>query len=85
MAERPAVPYRLVMFWNAWCELGSCRPPAFSGVAPIPWTALDRYARRHGWTDDEFEMLRVIVQALDDEMSEHAEKQAKTRSATPDA
>jgi len=45
---------------------------------PIPWTAIDAWARRHGVEDEEaFEDLVVFVQAQDRVYLEHCQDQQK--------
>lgn len=41
------------------------------GTGPIPWTSIDRYARRYGFAGDEFEELEHHIRALDSAYLEH--------------
>lgn len=52
------------------------------GPGPIPWSAIDRWAQRHGITDpDAFDDLVVLVRAQDDAyLSHHREKADEKRS-----
>lgn len=36
------------------------------GIGPIPWTAIDAYAFRHGYEGEGFDYLLKMVRALDD-------------------
>jgi len=38
---------------------------------PIPWTAIDAYARRKGFAGDGFEYLVKMVRAMDDVFLRH--------------
>lgn len=84
MAQRVEVPERLMLFWVGWHDLSTCRPPSYSGVAPIPWTAVDAYAIRHGLSRDEFDLLLIFIRHLDDELFSYAEKLGKAREAARD-
>jgi len=52
-------------------EASTCRPPSYSGILPIPWTAVDRLAARHGYTDDEFEVLWRLIRRMDTAFIDH--------------
>lgn len=64
----------LELYWRAYSELTTCRPASFGGLLPVPWTAIDRYAERYGFDDDQFEWLVYICDKLDTVMSKHSEK-----------
>lgn len=52
---------------------------------PIPWTAIDAYARRYGITEPEhFERLVVCVQALDREHLAYLRSKLETKQADGD-
>lgn len=45
------------------------------GAGPIPWTAIDRWATRHGIEGDDFDRLARMVAALDAEwLSNYADR-----------
>jgi len=47
------------------------------GAGPIPWTAIDRWAERHGVTDpDDFEDLVLYVQVMDRTWQEYQSEQS---------
>ena len=55
----------LLFHWSAFVDLSTDRQMGF-GVGPIPWSALDMYARRYGLDDpDEFDRFKRLVRALD--------------------
>lgn len=49
------------------------------GRGPIPWSAIDRYARRHGYEKEAFELLERLVRAQDDEFLTIMHEQDKQR------
>ncbi len=55
----------LDIYYEAFLELGSTRSIGMD-LGPIPWTAIDRYAQRHGYEGDDFEYLVQMVRALDE-------------------
>lgn len=55
-----------VDFYRAFLECGSDRTIGMS-IGPIPFSSIDRYAARHGYTGDEFDLLSRVVRAADDE------------------
>lgn len=65
MLDEPDLAPGLGWYLDAFAELGSCRPMAMSAIGPIPWTALDSYAQRHGIAGEDFEDFAVLIAALD--------------------
>lgn len=56
------------------------------GVGPIPWTAIDRYAERHGVTDpDDYDEFVELISAMDSAYLEHAQKEAEARESAAKA
>lgn len=47
---------------------------AMSAIGPIPWTALDAWARRHGITGEAFEDFVLLIAALDSAWRAHIEE-----------
>lgn len=60
-------------FWR----LSTSRSIGFSALGPIPWIALDQYAVRYGFAEDEvlYEDFMFIMQRLDEAFLEHERKQ----------
>jgi len=54
--------------FHAFELLSTCRQISQGGVGPIPWFALDQFARQQGFADDEiaYEDFVHIMQALDE-------------------
>lgn len=60
----------------AWYELSSCR--SYGMVpGPIPWTAIDSYARRYFLDDDEFDMFRHVMMRVDSRWLLHVRSKGK--------
>jgi hypothetical protein len=74
----PPLPGSRDLFEAFW-ELSTDRDVGF-GYGEIPASAIDRYARRHGFDDpDEFEMLRRAIRAMDREYLKHKAEQMKAQ------
>lgn len=56
------MPPDLERIRGAFHELSTCRQIGMA-LGPIPWTAIDRYAERHGIGD--FEQFATLVRACD--------------------
>ena len=73
MANAPELGLGLEFFYEAFLELSTCRAVGF-GVGPIPWVAMDRYARRYGVAGEDFDRFRQLIRALDEVFMAHANK-----------
>lgn len=70
------------MFWRAWHTLRFDRQYAgMEGVPlPLPFSAIDAYARRYGIEGPTFEIFREIIQMMDAEYLEvEAERRPKQK------
>ncbi|EHM01158.1 hypothetical protein HMPREF9946_02233 [Acetobacteraceae bacterium AT-5844] len=75
--------------WRAWRRLDHERPYIVTGIGQpmgatmivsqpgrIPWTAVDRWCRAHGYSDDDRQFLDACVEELDSiKLADWAEKQ----------
>lgn len=62
----PELPQECEFVYAAFHELKTDRSGGFS-YGPIPWTAIDAYARRFGIDDlEEFEDFVFLIRAMDD-------------------
>jgi hypothetical protein len=67
LETRVAPAPHLLFHWAAFAALSTDRQVGM-GIGPIPWTALDRYAERHGINDpDERERFERLIRAMDRE------------------
>lgn len=73
IANAPQLLPGLQIYYLAFVELSSCRSGGFS-LGPIPWLAIDHYAARHEFEDEQYEDLFHFVQALDSEYIKYKEK-----------
>lgn len=77
------LPAHLTVEWEAFWELGTDRAPGPNGSGPIPFTAIDRWADRHGIDDaEEFDRFVALIRALDRVLLDHW---AERRKAAEDA
>lgn len=68
----PELPNELRIYRSAFKDLSSDRPQGMSGIQPIPWSAIDRWAARHAMGDpDDFERLVALVRAQDNALIEY--------------
>jgi len=66
-------------FW----VLSTDRELGFGAIGPIPWRAIDSYAQRHGFGDDEvaYDDFVAFVTAMDEEYLLVQHEQAEARSS----
>jgi hypothetical protein len=63
---RPEIKPHLLFVWEAFSELGSDRPATEFGYGSIPFSAVDRYARRFGIEEsNNFSRFLKLVRCLD--------------------
>ena len=82
LENQPELDEHLGFVWRAFSALSSDRQLGMS-MGPIPWAAIDRYARRFGIAGlDEFEIFAALICAMDaaylDHAAEKADKGGKT-------
>lgn len=66
LRDRPELFPGLIQVWRAFEELSSTRQiGAMGGRGPIPWTAINDWAKRHQVPDDEFDEFLSFVRAAD--------------------
>ena len=84
MAEAgPELLPGLALFLHAFEDLSPSRSSSGFGLDPIPFEAIDRYARRFRIDDTEdFDDLVRFVRALDDEYLAWAAAEAERRSSS---
>ena len=65
LQSRPELEEHLLFVWSAFQTVSTDRPVGL-GLAPIPFSAIDRFARRYGIVDiDEFDRLHRLIGQLD--------------------
>lgn len=64
---QPVLPPGAGIYLHAFYELLTDRYPG-EGKRPIPFSSIDRYARRYGFNDpDDFSLLLDLIRALEAE------------------
>lgn len=65
--SQPDLSPHLVQVWEAFHNLTTERQlGALGGCGPIPWSSIERYARRYGIEElDEFEWFARLIRAVD--------------------
>ena len=64
VAARTDPAPHLLVEWEAFGALSTDRPVAMER-GPIPWSAIDRFARRHHIDGDGFERFHRLIRAMD--------------------
>jgi hypothetical protein len=82
LANAPQLKSGLEFYWNAFHELGTCRPVGF-GMGQIPWTAIHMYAEAQelDWEDEE--TLRYLIREMDNAFIEHNKEKDKKKWRHP--
>lgn len=79
--EMPVLDDVEMLYWNSFQELQSERPiGGMGGAGSIPWTSIDRYAERFGFTGAYYQQFHSVMRFLDNKwLSMMHEKQEKER------
>lgn len=75
MEDRPRID-GVEWLWTAYLDLSTCRPIGMD-AGPIPWTAANEYAQRHGLSGDELDELWLCIRHMDNARAEHISGKAK--------
>ena len=63
--NKPKVPESLAFTWRAFWELSTDRTIGMV-EGPLPWSSIDRYAKRYGITDlDDFDYFSILLKQMD--------------------
>lgn len=54
----------LEMYFGAFLDLTSCRAIGM-GLGPIPWTAINQYARAYDYSDEQEDDLQFYITRMD--------------------
>jgi hypothetical protein len=74
----PELDRHLRFTWQAFWDLSNDRPAVFGGIGGIPFSAIDRYAKRYDITDvDEFDRFARLLKAMDTVFQTHVMECAK--------
>lgn len=69
----PDLEMGLELFYGAFFDLTSCRSLGM-GLGPIPWTAVNQYARAYGYSEEQEEDLQFYISRMDHAYMEWAAK-----------
>ena len=75
----PECPDHLVGYYDIFWKLSTCRNVGFS-VGRIPWTAIDAFAVRYGYIEDDllYEDLHYYIGAMDSAYTDIVNKNDET-------
>jgi hypothetical protein len=76
----PILGSGLSIYYEAFTELSTCRYVG-NVPGPIPWLAVDRFAIRHGYEDEEFSRLVRLMRAMDDAFLRFLSAKRETEAA----
>lgn len=76
IANFPDLNPGLDYYLEVYLDLCSDKDVGF-GEGPIPWTSLDKYARRYNIEGEEFERLVQLIRIVDSELLKTKQKKAK--------
>ena len=68
VAEAPELDWLEQQYVSLFNEASTCRPPAFNGAVPIPYTAIAEVLDRNGWAGAEFTTAVYLLRKMDSEM-----------------
>ena len=86
--EEPDPDAVVLMYWNAFQRLQTERPlGGMGGAGSIPWSAIDRYAEKHGYVEGGYYDFHDIMMFLDNKwlkmQSDKQEKERKKSKSKP--
>ena len=76
IANKPRLQVGLEIYWRAFWECSTDRDIGMA-EGPIPWSAIDRWAFRHGIDGDDFDRLVLLLKAMDSVYIEERTKSHK--------
>lgn len=68
----------LELYYFAFVDLCGDRQTGW-GVGPIPWTAKQRYAEKHGFSEEQTEDLYFFLTEMDRAYIQYMEKKSKSK------
>lgn len=81
-AETPTLIGDANLWWLAFNELQGDRQIGFGGRGPIPFSAIDAWAKRQGIEGDDFQWLTAAVVALSEVQLRHEADERKKHEST---
>lgn len=80
IANAPQLFPGLEAYYEAFTELSTCRTNGMA-MGPIPWSAINEYAKRYDYTGEGFDYLVRMVRALDDTFLAYDKAEADRKRA----
>lgn len=77
IANAPEVEFGLMLYWNGFLALSSCRSAAYGTEGPIPWTAMRDYCNEHELDEEQRSLFHDCVAAMDKVYLDHKGKKAQ--------
>ncbi len=64
--DAPQLQFELGIYWEAYCNLTTCRPPAMGALMPIPWDTIQRYAETCLFDREQTSNLHYFARKMDE-------------------
>lgn len=64
IADAPELWPGLEVYFEAWMQMDSCRQVGMS-IGPIPWTAIEQYAKAMDLDDQQTARMHRLLRAMD--------------------
>jgi hypothetical protein len=79
LENEPELADHLAFEFGAFNDLSRDRDVGF-GLGPIPWCAMDAYARRLDLVGDDFDRFVLILSKVDDAFRQHCEEKNEAKN-----
>lgn len=73
IANAPELRFGLEMYYGAYLDLMTCRTLGM-GLGPIPWTAINQYAKAYDYTEEQEDDLQFYISRMDNAYLEAVSK-----------
>jgi hypothetical protein len=77
--NKPVLPPGLDFYMHAFQDVSTDRAIGMA-EGPIPWSAVDRWAARHGVVGEEFDRLVIILRLMDEAYITYRSKEHKKQA-----
>jgi hypothetical protein len=69
--DQPELDYLEMGYLRIYNAAATCRPSAYGGVLPLPYTVIAEVLDRHLYGGSEFETAMQVVRAMDEVVLDH--------------
>jgi len=80
--EAPSLEQHLVLYYNAFWDLNSCRSVGF-GYGHIPWTAVTEWCIMNGLDGEQYHSMHRYIRSMDGVYLKHHSKDSKKDDPKP--